>query len=403
MTEDNKVLYDHQQIGIQQELFMFSELSPGCPIFLPNGVIIYNKLMNFLREEYFKRGFKEVKTPQMFKQKLWEISGHLDKYKQNMFQLTDGEKDETNKEHIYYLKPMQCPIHCLIFQSKLRSYRDLPIRYADFGVLHRNEFSGALSKLLRVRSFSQDDAHIFCMDSQIRDEIDSCIDFLNYVYGKFGFDFELELSTRPDNYIGELALWDRAEKQLTESLDKFKKDWKLSEKEGAFYGPKIDVHIKDALGKKHQCATIQLDFQLPIRFDLKYKNDKDDLKHPVIIHRAIYGSFERFIGILCEHLQGKWPFWLSPRQLKIVPISEKFLDYANRISAILQHEGYYVELDSSDNTVSKKIREAEIEKFNYILVVGQKELDADTINVRCRDSGEKKVMKLNDFLESILL
>ncbi len=399
---DPKEILDQIQISNQQELFMFTEHSPGSPIFLPNGVIIYNKLMDFLKKEYFKRGFTEVRTPQMFKSALWEKSGHWDKYKENMFQLTDGEEDIIeNKQHIYALKPMQCPIHCLIFESKPRSYKDLPLRYADFGTLHRNEFSGSLSKLLRVRTFSQDDAHIFCAQSQIESEIKSCLSFLDFVYSKFGFEFELELSTRPQNFIGETSLWDLAEKQLADALENYGKKWTVSKGEGAFYGPKIDVHIKDALGRKHQCATVQLDFQLPIRFDLQYRDDKNQFQKPVIVHRAIYGSFERFMGILCEHYQGKWPLWLSPRQIKVVPVSEKFINYAQKITDTLRDNYYHADLDTSNNTVSKKIIEAELDKYNYILVVGQKEQDANTVNIRYRDKPEKKLLSEKELLDEL--
>jgi threonyl-tRNA synthetase len=385
---------DHRSIGIQQELFFFHEHSPGSCFFLPHGTRIFTKLQGFLRKEYFKRGFQEVMTPVICKDDLWLTSGHFPKFKPNMFCL---DVDETE----YAICPMNCPKHCLMYKFNLKSYKDLPIRYADFGVLHRNEASGALSGLFRGRKFHQDDAHIFCTDTQVGAEMDNCINFLNSVYTKFGFEFELTLSTRPDEFIGSLDLWAAAEQQLKDSLDKFKKPYNVDEKGGAFYGPKIDVHIKDAFKKKHQCATIQLDFQLPIRFDLKYKDEKDESKTPVIIHRAIYGSFERFIGILCEHYQGNWPFWLSPRQIIVLPVSEKFMGYAQKVTDILLEHNYYTDLDKSSNTVSKKIREAEVSKYNYILVVGEKEENAGTVNVRYRDQDKKVMMTLQELLDEL--
>ncbi|CAL1530765.1 unnamed protein product [Lymnaea stagnalis] len=290
---------DHRKIGKEQELFFFHELSPGSCFFLPRGAHIYNTLINFIKSEYWKRGFTEVVSPNIYNSKLWEISGHWEHYAENMFSF-DCEKEK------YALKPMNCPGHCLMFDHRVRSWRELPLRFADFGVLHRNEVSGALSGLTRVRRFQQDDAHIFCRRDQIKEEIMSCLEFLSSVYGKFHFTFHLKLSTRPDKFLGEKEVWDTAEKQLEETLNAFGHKWELNPGDGAFYGPKIDITINDALKRSHQCATIQLDFQLPERFNLTYMNDKQEKERPVIVHRAILGSVERMIAILCESFGGKW-------------------------------------------------------------------------------------------------
>lgn len=397
-TEENNKLDDiplNIRIGIDQELFFFDETSPGCCFFLPNGTIIFNKLQNLIREEYFKRGFQEVKTPIILKEQLWEISGHLEKYKENMFCIKNGEDDESNKE-LFYLSPMNCPKHCLIFKHRVRSYKEIPLRLADFGTLHRNELSNSLRSLFRTKSFHQDDSHIICSRAQIKSEIDNCIDFLMYIYGIFGFKIDVELSTRPNEYIGELSLWNEAEKHLADSLNiHFKNHWTKAEFDGAFYGPKIDIHLTDSLGRKHQCATIQLDFNLPIRFELNYVDENQQYQTPVIIHRAIYGSFERFIGILCEHYNGKWPFWLNPLGIVVIPLNYSLLDYANEILSKLKEHKFYVNMDNSDDTLNKKIRNAQKAQYNYILVIGQKEKDTSTINVRYRDSDNKKIMTLN--------
>eukprot|EP01087_Luapelamoeba_hula_P000675 TRINITY_DN10501_c0_g1_i1.p1 TRINITY_DN10501_c0_g1~~TRINITY_DN10501_c0_g1_i1.p1 ORF type:complete len:607 (-),score=68.43 TRINITY_DN10501_c0_g1_i1:131-1951(-) len=308
---------DHRKVGKEQELFFFHPLSPGSCFFLPHGTRIYNRLLEFLRNEYRNRGFQEVITPNAYSCKLWETSGHWAKYKENMFTFQCDNQD-------FALKPMNCPGHCLLFGHRSRSYRELPLRVADFGVLHRNELSGALTGLTRVRRFQQDDAHIFCMPSQIEAEITSCLGFMQHVYGIFGYEFDLELSTRPENFLGEVELWNKAEAQLKAVLEAFGKPWILNPGDGAFYGPKIDIHIRDALRRSHQCATIQLDFQLPIRFELEYMTGEvgAEVERPVMIHRAILGSVERMFAILVEHTGGKWPFWLSPRQVIIIPIED---------------------------------------------------------------------------------
>ncbi|KAG1327092.1 Threonine--tRNA ligase, mitochondrial 1 [Cocos nucifera] len=315
---------DHRLLGQNQELFFFHPLSPGSCFFLPHGTRIYNKLMEFLRVQYRDRGYQEVLTPNMYNMQLWETSGHAANYKENMF-VFEVEKQE------FGLKPMNCPGHCLMFEHRVRSYRELPLRLADFGVLHRNELSGALTGLTRVRRFQQDDAHIFCRESQIKDEVKSVLEFISYTYRIFGFTFELELSTRPEKYLGDIETWDKAEAALTDALNEFGMPWQINEGDGAFYGPKIDIGVFDALKRKFQCATLQLDFQLPLRFKLSYSaEDEKKMERPVMIHRAIFGSVERMFAILLEHYKGKWPFWLSPRQAIVCNVSEKSEDYAKQ-------------------------------------------------------------------------
>jgi len=369
---------DHRIIGLKQKLFLFHESSPGSCFFLPHGTIIYNKLADFMRNEYHKRGYNEVITPNIFNKKLWEISGHWQHYQKNMFQ--------TNiDDNIYALKPINCCGHCLIFDSTNRSYRDLPIRLADFGVLHRNECHGALTGLTRVRKFCQDDAHIFCTEEQIETEIDACLNFLTYVYKIFGFDFELVLSTRPDSYVGTVEIWNNAEEKLTIALNKSGFKWSVNPGDGAFYGPKIDISLKDAMQRKHQCGTIQLDFNLPNKFNLCYQKSDGTNGIPVIIHRAILGSIERMFAILCEHYGGKWPFWLSPRQICIIPVNPKYNDFANKIAKNYHDKHFCVEIDTSSDKLNKKIRNAQIEQFNFIFVVGEKEQSTNTVNVRTRN------------------
>ncbi|EJD47876.1 threonyl-tRNA synthetase [Auricularia subglabra TFB-10046 SS5] len=378
---------DHRKIGREQELFFFNDISPGSCFFLPNGTRIYNTLVEFVRSEYWKRGYQEVISPNLFNVKLWETSGHWQNYKENMFNL-DVEKEQ------WAMKPMNCPGHCVIFDSKDRSYKELPIRMAEFAILHRNEASGALSGLTRVRRFVQDDAHIFCMPDQIEDEIAGVIDFLQSVYGLFGFKFKLELSTRPEHFLGEIKTWDDAEAQLTRVLDRFfPGTWELNAGDGAFYGPKIDITIEDALRRSFQCATIQLDFQLPQRFNLTYRSKEDHdaeskdrpPSRPVMIHRAILGSVERFMGIITEHFAGKWPFWLSPRQVVVIPVGNEFKGYASEVGQILQENGIFVDIDNGENTLPKKIRNAELAQYNFMLVVGDTERSSRSVNMRNRD------------------
>ncbi|KAJ6898920.1 threonine--tRNA ligase [Populus alba x Populus x berolinensis] len=385
--------YDHRLLGTKQELFFCHPLSPGSWFFLPHGTRVYNKLMEFIKNEYRRRGYEEVKSPNIYNMKLWETSGHAANYKENMF-LLEIEKQE------FGLKPMNCPGHCLMFQHRVRSYRELPLRFADFGVLHRNEASGALTGLTRVRRFQQDDAHIFCRKSQIKAEVRGVLEFIDYAYGKFGFTYELKLSTRPEKYLGALETWEEAEKDLAEALNEFGKPWKFNEGDGAFYGPKIDISVSDALKRKFQCATLQLDFQLPDRFKLEYSaEDEAKSETPVMIHRAILGSVERMFAILLEHYKGKWPFWLSPRQAIVCPVSEKSQSYALQVQDQIHEAGYFVDADTTDRKIQKKVREAQLAQYNYILVVGEEEARTGQVSVRVRDNADHSVMSIESLLK----
>ncbi|XP_062012377.1 threonine--tRNA ligase, mitochondrial 1-like [Rosa rugosa] len=390
--------YDHRLLGKSQELIFCHPYSPGSWFFTPNGARIYKKLMQFMENEYLERGYQEVITPNIFKMDLFEKSKHAGHYKQNMF-LLEIEKEE------YGLKPMNCPGHCEEFRHRPRSYRELPLRMAEFGVLHRNEASGALDGLTRVRRFVQDDAHIFCRESQLKDELKGVLDFIKYTYDIFGLSLDVELSTRPESYHGERATWDKAEAILTEALNEFGKPWQINEGDGAFYGPKIDFGVCNALKKKFQCATIQLDFQLPDyeQFDLHYNSEGKEGKRerPVMIHRAVFGSFERFFGILLEHYKGKWPFWLSPRQAIVCPVSEKSEAYALQVQERIRRAGYHIDVDTSDRSVSKKVREAQVAQYNYVLVVGEKEAKIDQVSLRARDTEDEDVtvMSIDDLLQ----
>eukprot|EP01129_Flabellula_baltica_P008251 TRINITY_DN325_c0_g1_i1.p1 TRINITY_DN325_c0_g1~~TRINITY_DN325_c0_g1_i1.p1 ORF type:complete len:669 (+),score=172.85 TRINITY_DN325_c0_g1_i1:774-2780(+) len=385
---------DHRNLGKKQELFFFHPLSPGSAFFLPKGMAVYNRLVDYMKYQYNRRGFTEVLTPNIFNQKLWEQSGHWEFYKDDMFCF---QCDNTG----YALKPMNCPGHCLMFSASAKSYRDLPIRYAEFGVLHRNELSGALSGLTRVRRFQQDDAHIFIRHDQIGEEIGRCLRFMQSVYGIFGFEFTLELSTRPEGkYIGAIETWDNAESLIADALTEFvgADGWKLNPGDGAFYGPKIDIHVRDVMEREHQCATIQLDFNLPERFNLEYQNEEGKMSRPVIIHRAIFGSLERFFAILIEHLNGKWPFWLSPRQVAIVTVMPSVNEYAREVYDLLKNAGYHVDLDDSDRKLPKKIRESQIAQYNYILVIGANEVEKRTVNVRTRENEVKGELSLDEMI-----
>lgn len=414
---------EHMNVGKEQKLFFFSKFSPGSPFLLPHGTRIFNALQSMLREQYWERGYDEVQSPNMYDVELWKTSGHWQHYQNDMFHVqvekhelipTEShattivaEPDHTTPkpaidqdQGLFGLKPMNCPGHCLLFRHEDRSYRDLPWRIADFGVLHRNEASGALSGLTRVRKFQQDDTHIFCTLEQVTSEIEKLLDFMSYVYSLFGFPFRLQLSTRPEGYMGTIQQWDDAEARLKEALTSFRgDDWELSEGDGAFYGPKIDVVIADCRGKEFQCATIQLDFQGPTNFGLEYVTgeatpsgnqavtvSKNELPaavssgkppapskeltpgraRPVMLHRAIIGSFERFIAILCEHFAGKWPFWISPRQILIIPVTKSSYNYAQELQGIFHRVRFYVDVDLSGNTLQKKIAIGQLEKYNFI-------------------------------------
>ncbi|XP_050991639.1 threonine--tRNA ligase 1, cytoplasmic isoform X2 [Labeo rohita] len=389
---------DHRKIGKDQELFFFHDLSPGSCFFLPRGAYIYNTLTEFIREEYNRRGFQEVASPNIYNSKLWETSGHWQHYSENMFSFP-VEQD------VFALKPMNCPGHCLMFGHRPRSWRELPLRLADFGVLHRNELSGTLTGLTRVRRFQQDDAHIFCTMDQIGSEMKGCLDFLRCVYDVFGFSFQLHLSTRPEKFLGDIEVWNQAEKQLENSLNEFGEPWKLNPGDGAFYGPKIDIKIKDAIGRYHQCATIQLDFQLPIRFNLTYVGkDGDDKGRPVIIHRAILGSVERMIAILTENYAGKWPLWLSPRQVMLVPVNPSLEEYAKQVCKRFVEAGFMADADlDSGCLLNKKIRNAQLAQYNFILVVGEKERAANSVNVRTRDNKVHGELSVEEVMERLTL
>ncbi|WP_200416592.1 threonine--tRNA ligase [Virgibacillus salexigens] len=385
---------DHRKLGKQLELFMFSEEAPGMPFYLPNGQIIRNELETFLRELQDKAGYKEVRTPLMMNQRLWEETGHWDHYHENMyFSEVDGIS--------FAMKPMNCPGHMLVFKNSLYSYRDLPLRMAEFGQVHRHEFSGALNGLFRVRSFCQDDAHIFVREDQIEDEIKQLFHLIDQVYNTLGFSYTVELSTRPDHSLGEDHLWEIAEKALIHVLKDLNINYQLNTGDGAFYGPKIDFHIKDALNRSHQCATIQLDFQMPNKFDLSYVNENNEKIRPVVIHRAIFGSIDRFLGILIEHFAGAFPVWLAPVQAQILPISEVHLEYCFYIQARLEALGIRVGIDNRNEKLGYKIREAQLKKIPFMLVLGDKEMENRTVNVRHYSEQQSTSWKLGRFVDHI--
>lgn len=388
---------DHRRIAQKQDLVMFHELSAGSAFWLPHGARIYNKLIDFIKGHYWNRGYDEVITPNMYNLDLWHISGHAMHYKDDMF-VFDVEGQE------WALKPMNCPGHCLIFASQIRSYRDLPIRFADFGVLHRNELSGALTGLTRVRRFQQDDAHIYCREDQIEEEVLGALNFMKDVYDTFGMTYRLELSTRPKKALGDIALWNQAEEALANAMDKFggKGSWRLNPGDGAFYGPKIDIKVMDAMDRVHQCATVQLDFQLPLRFKLQYttasKEEGQQFKPPVMIHRAMLGSVERMFAVLCEHYGGKWPFWLSPRQIMLIPVHADFFGYCEEVRAKLHKELFYVDVDTSKDTFQKKVRNAQVSQYNFQMVVGQAEVENGSVNIRTRENTVEGEMKVDDMI-----
>ncbi len=388
---------DHRKTGKELEWFTFFEESPGAPFFFPKGTIIYNLLLNFIREEYQQRGYQEVITPLIYSKSLWTSSGHWEYFKEQMFTFNSEGKE-------YALKPMNCPSHLLIYKSKSRSYRDLPLRIADFASLHRNELSGVLAGLTRVRKMSQDDSHIFIEPTQIEEEIFRVLDFAHYIYSKvFDFEYKVELSTRPDKFIGSLEDWDKAENSLKNALEKKGIKYEIKERDGAFYGPKIDFHIKDALGRSWQLATVQLDFQLPARFDATYIG-KDNSKHMVVmIHRALLGSIERFIGILVEHYGGKLPLWLAPVQVIILTVSDKYLQYANKLKEEFEKNNLRVEVDSRTESISYKVREAQFNKIPLILTVGEKEVNNETVAIRSMDNNVYFDIKIDEFLRKVLL
>ena len=401
---------DHRRLGKELGLFMFHPFAPGAPFWLPKGEHIYNILSRGMRDLLVdKSGYVSVKTPLIFDKKLWETSGHWEHYSDNMFSFTEDEEGGDTSEaethgddsRTFGLKPMNCPSHMLIFGSEKRSYKELPMRIHDQGVLHRNELSGALSGLTRVRQFCQDDAHIFCMESQIEQEVSALLGLIERIYTAFDMGYAIKLSTRPEKYMGDIEVWDRAEDSLRNALAASGQQFSINEGDGAFYGPKIDFEVLDALGRAFQCATIQLDFQLPIRFDLTYVGSDNAPHRPVVIHRAILGSFERFIGILIEHYAGKFPVWLAPEQVRILTVSEKSDDYAAEVEEKLREMGVQVVWDNSSNKIGYKIREARNARVPYRVVIGAKEQENGTVAVSSRDEGDLGPIALSDFMERL--
>lgn len=386
---------DHRVIGKQLDLFSFQDDAPGFPFFHPKGVIIINELMNFWREEHRKAGYKEIKTPLIMSRTLWERSGHWDHYKENMYFAKIDDKD-------FAVKPMNCPGAMLVYKNRTHSYRELPLRLAEIGIVHRHELSGVLAGLFRVRSFSQDDAHIFLMPEQIEGEILNIMSLIDKIYKTFGFDYHIELSTMPAKAMGSVEQWEHAESMLKSALDKNGAKYKINAGDGAFYGPKIDFHIKDCIGRSWQCATIQLDFQMPEKFELNYEGSDGSKHRPVILHRVIYGAIERFFGILIEHYGGKLPIWLNPVQVRILTVADRFNEYARRIAEKYSAAGIRVEIDDKSESISYKVREAELDRVNYILVVGEKEINEGTVTVRTRENKILGALKSDLFLEQLL-
>ena len=391
---------DHRKLGTKLDLFSTrEELGAGLVLWHPNLAIVREEIENYWREEHRKRGYVIVNTPHIAKSKLWEISGHYDHYRENMFFI---QKDNDSDDQ-YILKPMNCPFHILIYQANRYSYRSLPLRMAELGTVYRKEKSGALSGLTRVQGFTQDDAHIFCTPEQLVDEINRIIDFVADTLAIFNMKFEVELSTRPDNYIGEIENWNRAEKGLKEAMDRRGMKYDINEGDGAFYGPKIDFKIKDAIGRTWQCATIQLDFNLPERFDIKYQDKDGQLKTPLMLHRVIFGSMERFHGILIEHYAGAFPTWLAPTQVNIVPISnEKHIDFAEEVYRKMRDAGIRVNLDDRSESMNYKIRESlQDKKIPYVCVIGDKEIEANSVAVRARAIGQVGTFNVDEFIDTI--
>lgn len=385
---------DHKKLGKELELFMITPEGPGFPFFLPKGMALRNVLEDFWRKKHVLNGYQEIKTPVILNEELWHRSGHWDHYKNNMYTTKIDEQD-------YALKPMNCPGGMLVYKSKMHSYREFPIRLGELGLVHRHEKSGELNGLFRVRCFTQDDAHIFCLPTQIESEIINLMKLINEVYSIFGFSYTLELSTRPENSMGSDEDWERAETALKKALEDQKMEYQVNEGDGAFYGPKIDFHIKDCLGREWQCGTIQLDFQMPERFDLTYIGEDGEKHRPVMLHRVIFGSIERFIGILIEHYAGAFPTWLAPVQVRLLPISDNHIEYAKKVINELEKLGIRVEIDERQEKIGYKIREAQLQKIPYMLIIGDKEVEANAVGVRSRKDGDIGQMQIKDFIEKI--
>lgn len=386
---------DHRKIGQELKLFAVLEEGPGFPFFFPKGMVIRNELEDFWRQVHRKWGYQEIKTPVILNRQLWERSGHWFTYKENMYTTVIDEED-------YAIKPMNCPGAILIYDSELHSYREFPLRTAELGLVHRHELSGALHGLMRVRNFTQDDAHIFMLDSQITDEVVGVINLFKEIYGTFGFEYRVELSTKPEKAIGSDEDWELATNALEESLKKIGMEYKINPGDGAFYGPKIDFHLTDSIGRSWQCGTIQLDYQLPERFDLTYVGEDGQKHRPVMVHRTCYGSIERFIAILTEHYAGAFPAWLAPVQVKILPITERHHEYAKKLNDELFAAGIRVETDYRNEKIGYKIREAQLEKVPYMLVVGEKEMENNTVALRKRGEGDKGTAVFADFMKELI-
>ena len=385
---------DHRKLGKELGLFMFAEEGPGFPFFLPKGMTLKNTLIDYWREIHLREGYQEVSTPVILSRKLWETSGHWDHYKENMYTTVIDDED-------YAIKPMNCPGGMLVYKSQPRSYRDLPLRVGELGLVHRHEKSGQLHGLMRVRCFTQDDAHIFMTQDQITDEIKGVTRLINEVYSQFGFDYFVELSTRPEDSMGSDEDWEMATNGLRNALDEMGLKYIVNEGDGAFYGPKIDFHLRDSIGRTWQCGTIQLDFQLPQRFEAEYVAEDGTKKRPIMIHRVCFGSIERFIGILIEHFAGKFPVWPAPVQVKVIPVSEKSMEYAQGVYDQLKAAGIRTELDRKDEKVGYKIRQAQLEKVPFMLVLGEKEAAEGKITVRSRDKGDLGVADLSTFIADV--
>jgi len=385
---------DHRKLGKELELFSIHSEAPGMVFFHNKGTFIYNKLIDFMSEEMSKLNYEFNKTPMILNKKLWLQSGHWDHYKENMYFTKIDNSD-------FAVKPMNCPGNILVYKAKPHSYRDLPIKAGEYGLVHRHELSGVLSGLFRVRAFTQDDAHIFCSDEQLEEQIIELIDLVHIIYSPFGFKYDIELSTKPEKAMGDPKLWDKAEKTLQKALDKKKLKFKINKGDGAFYGPKIDFHVKDSLNRSWQCGTIQLDFSMPEKFDLTYEG-KDGKKHrPIMLHRAIYGSVERFMGILIEHFNGKFPLWLNPVQVKIITITDRNIKFADEVFKKLKENGLRVETDTRSETMGKKVRDAQMERVNYIVTVGDKEMEKKTLAIRTRENEVKFGVKVDEFISNL--
>jgi threonyl-tRNA synthetase len=385
---------DHRKLGKELGLFAMMEEGPGFPFFLPKGMVLKNLLIDYWRKVHEREGYVEISTPMMLNRSLWETSGHWDHYKENMYTTTiEGEE--------YAIKPMNCPGGMLVYQSEPRSYRDLPLRIGELGQVHRHEKSGALHGLMRVRCFTQDDAHIFMTKEQILPEIKGVVGLIDEVYTMFGFKYHVELSTRPEDSMGSDQDWEDATEGLRLALEEMEIPYEVNEGDGAFYGPKIDFHLEDSIGRTWQCGTIQLDFQLPLRFQAEYTGEDGQKHRPIMIHRVVFGSVERFIGILTEHYAGKFPFWLAPVQVKVLPVSRKHSSYAQKVVGLLKKEGIRAELDLRDEKIGYKIREAQLEKIPYMMIVGEREEEQAVISLRSREDGDVGTMTIEEFLEQI--